>query len=139
MANLDTSFMNLLHIRTLTLKPLRDYVRQAPGYQRLTPALRLYLSNNSLEEVPSEVYQLQNLEAMSLRNNILTEVLPSMYVIFHRNNHQVETILMYRAVKDSSSCENSTSAAISSGGFHMSSLNYLYTLPFRYAEFLPVL
>jgi len=65
MANFDTRFMNLLHIRTLTLKPLRDYVRQAPGYQRLTPALRLYLSNNSLEEVPGEVYQLQNLEASS--------------------------------------------------------------------------
>jgi len=76
--------MNLQQIRAPTLKPLRDYVRQASqqgeieDYQQLTPALRLYLSNNMLEEVPGEVYQLENLEVLSLRNNCLTEISPSM-------------------------------------------------------------
>jgi len=80
----DIRTMNLQQIRAPTLKPLRDYVRQASqqgeieDYQQLTPALRLYLSNNMLEEVPGEVYQLENLEVLSLRNNCLTEISPSM-------------------------------------------------------------
>lgn len=46
-------------------------------YQSLTPALRLYLSNNLLDEVPGEVFHLKNLEVLSLRSNNLTEILPS--------------------------------------------------------------
>ena len=41
------------------------------------PALRLYLSNNSLDDVPGEVYKLENLKVLSLRSNNITEVLPS--------------------------------------------------------------
>lgn len=70
-------------IRTPTLRPLRYHTRIVPKqgsgnhYQSLTPALRLYLSNNLLEEVPSEVFHLKNLEVLSLRLNNLTEILPS--------------------------------------------------------------
>ena len=71
-------------IRTPTLRPLRYYTRQVPKqgsgircYQSLTPALRLYLSNNLLEEVPGEVFHMKNLEVLSLRSNNLTEILPS--------------------------------------------------------------
>ena len=71
-------------IRTPTLRPLRYYTRQVPRqgscircYQSLTPALRLYLSNNLLEEVPGEVFNIKILEVLSLRLNNLTEILPS--------------------------------------------------------------
>ena len=71
-------------IRTPTLRPLRYHTKIVPKqgsetghYQSLTPALRLYLSNNLLEEVPGEVYHLKNLQVLSLRSNSLTEILPS--------------------------------------------------------------
>ena len=71
-------------VRAPTLRPLRYYIKTVPKevngdihYQLLTPALRLYLSNNLLEEVPGEVFHLKNLEVLSLRSNNLTEILPS--------------------------------------------------------------
>ena len=71
-------------IRTPTLRPLRYHTKIVPkqgsetdDYQSLTPALRLYLSNNLLEEVPGEVFHLKNLQVLSLRSNNLTEILPS--------------------------------------------------------------
>ena len=75
--------MQLQQIRTSTLRPLQYHTKQGPKhgyslrYQPLTPALRLYLSNNLLEDVPGEVYQLKNLEVLSLRSNNLTDLLPS--------------------------------------------------------------
>ena len=75
--------MYLQQIRTPTLRPLRYHTKIVPKqgqescYQSLTPALRLYLSNNLLEEVPGEVFHLRNLEVLSLRSNNLTEILPS--------------------------------------------------------------
>ncbi len=74
--------MHLQQIRTPTLNPLRYYTKQVPqqrnSYQGLTPDLGLYLSNNSLDNVPSEVYHLVNLKVLSLRSNNLTEILPAM-------------------------------------------------------------
>ncbi len=70
-------------IRAPTLRPLRFHTRIVPKqgtgdqYEPLTPALRLYLSNNLLDDVPSEVYHLKNMEVLSLRRNNLTEILPS--------------------------------------------------------------
>ena len=74
--------MQLQQIRTPTLRPLQYHTRQpkhdyAPRYQPLAPALRLYLSNNLLEDVPGEVFKLKNLEVLSLRSNYLTDILPS--------------------------------------------------------------
>ena len=64
------------------LRPLRHYTKQTPSqnlkdsedYEPLTPALKLNLSNNKLDEVPGELYHLYNLETLSLRNNNLTEL-----------------------------------------------------------------
>lgn len=69
-------------IQVPTLRPLRYHTRIVPKqgkgnrYQSLTPALRLYISNNLLSEVPGEVFHLKNLEVLSLRSNGLTEILP---------------------------------------------------------------
>ena len=76
--------MYMQQVRAPTLRPLRYYIKTVPKevngdihYQLLTPALRLYLSNNLLEEVPGEIFHLRNLEVLSLRSNNLTEILPS--------------------------------------------------------------
>ena len=75
--------MYMQQVRMPTLRPLRYHTRIMPKqgkkdqYQSLTPALRLYLSNNVLEEIPGEVFHLKNLEVLSLRSNNLTEILPS--------------------------------------------------------------
>ncbi|KAF6222998.1 hypothetical protein HO133_001049 [Letharia lupina] len=80
---IDLSTMYMQQVRTPTLRPLRYHTRIVPKqgkgnrYQSLTPALRLYLSNNLLEEVPGEVFHLKNLEVLSLRSNNLTEILPT--------------------------------------------------------------
>ncbi len=77
--------MHLNYIRAPTLKPLRHYVKQdrrvcfgSPStYHSLTPAIRLFLSNNSLDQVPTELYHLKNLGVLSLRSNNITDILPS--------------------------------------------------------------
>jgi len=78
---LDLSTMYLQQLRTPTLKPLRYYTKQVPqqgdSFQGLTPGLGLYLANNCLDDVPSEVYHLVNLKVLSLRSNNLAEILPA--------------------------------------------------------------
>lgn len=80
-ADSESSTMYMQQIRTPILRPLRYLFKLVPRhgghYQSLTPALRLYLSNNLLEEVPGEVFHLKNLQVLSLRSNNLTEILPS--------------------------------------------------------------
>ena len=75
----------LEQVRAPVLQPLRDYTKQDPNqnindpdhYGSLTPALKLNLSGNSLDEIPGSLYQLHNLEVLTLRNNNLTEILPA--------------------------------------------------------------
>lgn len=43
-------------------------------YTSLTPFLRLFLSGNSLTDLPSELFELGNLKVLSLRNNKLREI-----------------------------------------------------------------
>ena len=80
--DIDLSAMDLQQIRAPTLRPLRFNTKQparrgkGSGYQPLTPSLRLYLSNNVLDDVPSEIYHLTNTEVLSLRNNRIKEILP---------------------------------------------------------------
>lgn len=77
--------MNLKNVRTHTLRPLRIKVRkkkqdkdgEPASYEMLKPSLRVDLSNNSLNEFPSELYLMGNLTVLSLRGNNITEILPS--------------------------------------------------------------
>ena len=46
----------------------------SPNYQPLTPNLRLYLANNSLNRVPPEIYRLKSLSVLSLRSNNITSI-----------------------------------------------------------------
>lgn len=43
-------------------------------YSPLTPSLQLFLSGNSLTELTGEVFELENLQVLSLRNNKLREI-----------------------------------------------------------------
>lgn len=72
--------MDLSHIRKPTLQALRYFNKQGqrkPNSKRLEPKLSLNLSNNSLEEVPSELYHSKYLKVLSLRSNNLAEILPA--------------------------------------------------------------
>ena len=75
--------MDLQQIRTQTLRPLRYLIRQiseggsAELYEELIPSLHLFLSNNELDDVPGELFKLENLTVLSLRSNNLTEIFPS--------------------------------------------------------------
>ncbi|KAL9125434.1 MAG: hypothetical protein Q9217_005369, partial [Psora testacea] len=81
----DLSDIGLQQIRTPTLRPLRYITKhtststQPPDdqFQALIPNIGLYLSNNNLTDIPSEVYHLNNLHVLSLRSNNITEVLPA--------------------------------------------------------------
>ena len=75
--------LHLQRIRAPTLRPLRYHMKQVSQqddidvFEPLTPSLCLYLSNNALDDVPGEVYHLENLDVLSLRSNNITEILPS--------------------------------------------------------------
>jgi Leucine rich repeat len=81
----DTQYSNfvLKSIPTDLLRPLLHLTKQpavAGGpvtdevFTSLTPFLRLFLSGNSLTELTSEVFELGNLNVLSLRNNKLREI-----------------------------------------------------------------
>ncbi len=75
--------LGLQQIRTHTLRPLRYLIRHTSGggiaeqYEELTPSLHLFLSNNELDDVPGELFKLENLTVLSLRSNDLTEIVSS--------------------------------------------------------------
>lgn len=49
-----------------------------PGtYRPLMSSASLYLANNNLHKLPSEIYMLENLTNLSVRNNNLAEILPA--------------------------------------------------------------
>ncbi|CAG8291145.1 unnamed protein product [Penicillium olsonii] len=65
------------------LKPLKHFTKLPPVgeapvsedvFTSLKPSLSLYLPNNSLSTLPSDIYELSNLKVLSLRNNKLTEI-----------------------------------------------------------------
>ena len=51
------------------------------AYRPLTPSLRLYLANNNLTAIPSEIYRLHNLTELSLRQNQLITISPSISIL----------------------------------------------------------
>ncbi|MCJ1401307.1 hypothetical protein MMC11_004519 [Xylographa trunciseda] len=82
---IDLSGRALGEIQNSTLKPLHYLTVQEnnyfppsqEAYRPLTPRISLYISNNNLEELPGEIYRLQNLVDLSPRQNSLTTILPS--------------------------------------------------------------
>ncbi|KAL4819360.1 hypothetical protein BDW67DRAFT_141173 [Aspergillus spinulosporus] len=84
--SVDISNGNLRVIPSGLLRPLQHLtklpsIKEAPiseeVYTSLQPFLRLFLSGNSLNTLPSELFELGNLRVLSLRNNKLAEIPPA--------------------------------------------------------------
>jgi Leucine Rich repeats (2 copies) len=83
--NVDLSSMVLDDVPNESLKRLRSLTKHSTiqeippsqdAYTPIEPALRLYLSNNSINKFPSEILNLTNLRVLSLRHNKLTKIPP---------------------------------------------------------------
>ena len=72
--------LHLQQIRGQTLRPLHYLIRETHAggrveyYEELIPSIHLFLSNNELDDVPGELFKLENLTVLSLRSNNLTEI-----------------------------------------------------------------
>ncbi|KAL6237726.1 hypothetical protein BDW75DRAFT_203561 [Aspergillus navahoensis] len=84
--SVDISNGDLCIIPTGLLRPLQHLtklpsIKEAPiseeVYSSLQPFLRLFLSGNSLNSLPGELFELGNLHVLSLRNNKLAEIPPA--------------------------------------------------------------
>lgn len=83
---IDLSGCQLESLANETIKPLHNMTRRpkhhfpggAEAYQKLAPTLKIFLSNNQLQTIPSELFKLQNLHVLSLRNNSLVQLPGSM-------------------------------------------------------------
>lgn len=68
-----------------TIYPLHSLIIPVPhrlppsqeSYEPLEPSIILLLGNNSLTSLPGELYKLQNVKHLSVRQNCLTEIMPS--------------------------------------------------------------
>jgi hypothetical protein len=92
------SDMRLGRIDNETLKPLHQLIRLPvpindaqkitdDHFAPLTPSIKLFLSKNDLQQLPSELWNLGNLAVLSLRSNFLTEISPSIGRL--RNLHEL--------------------------------------------------
>lgn len=77
--------MHLSSLSDSTLRPLHSLIKLPPAhdtapdptaYTPLTPKLQLFLYNNQLQSLPTELWNLENLTVLSLRGNNL-KVLPA--------------------------------------------------------------
>lgn len=95
---ISDSDMHLGRIDNETLKPLHqliclpvpindDQKITVDHFAPLTPNIKLFLSKNDLQELPSELWNLGNLAVLSLRSNCLTEISPSIGRL--RNLHEL--------------------------------------------------
>ena len=83
--NVHHSGRALGEIRNSTIKPLhyltvQEHNHFSPSqeaYRPFIPRISLYISNNDLNDLPGEIYKLQNLVNLSPRQNNLTSILPS--------------------------------------------------------------
>lgn len=74
-------------LRTLpkdVIRPLHQLIRVPPEnsdcsieFMPFTPELKVFLYKNDLASLPEELWKLENITCLSLRNNILTELPPS--------------------------------------------------------------
>ncbi|KJX93812.1 leucine rich repeat domain protein [Zymoseptoria brevis] len=81
---IDLSHLDLEKLSSETLRPLHTLTRhthvnhtQPPSedqFSSFTPSIQLYLASNKLSVLPAELFRLQHIAVLSLRNNQLTEI-----------------------------------------------------------------
>ncbi|KAK4615420.1 hypothetical protein CLAFUW4_10255 [Fulvia fulva] len=84
--SVDLSELGLRAISPATLQPLHQLIRpshinstEPPSedeFSALTPSIKLFLARNALISLPPELFNLENITVLSLRNNELTEIPP---------------------------------------------------------------
>ncbi|KAL8882915.1 MAG: hypothetical protein Q9192_007502, partial [Flavoplaca navasiana] len=79
----DLAHFGLTKLQESTLEPLRFLVAErnislpnanSQTFETFIPCLELYLANNSLLQLPGQLFRLRNLTVLSLRHNNLTEI-----------------------------------------------------------------
>ena len=78
--SVDLSRLDIKNHLWSVLGPIKHITREPPSsgeFASFEPKLRLYLAQNNLVEIPSEVYTLENLNTLSLRCNNLSRILPA--------------------------------------------------------------
>ena len=77
--DVDLSRVELDHIPWPVLESMK-YITRVPSssgtFINFEPNLRLYLAHNNLVEIPSQIFNIENLTILSLRNNNLSELSP---------------------------------------------------------------
>lgn len=85
--NVDLSSMSLDEVPNKSLRRLRSLTKHTriqdippsqEAYAPLEAELRLYLSNNSISRLPSELLNLTSLRVLSVRHNNLTDIPPAL-------------------------------------------------------------
>ncbi|KAF2842758.1 hypothetical protein M501DRAFT_1012156 [Patellaria atrata CBS 101060] len=88
METVDLSDSYLQSISDATIRPLHSLIKHPQvddrppspeGYEPFTPSLKIFLSGNMLRTLPQELFNLDNLTVLSLRNNELTELPPLIF------------------------------------------------------------
>ena len=71
--------MALTYLHSDAVRPLHQLIRPIKNagsdcYAPLSPDLQIFLTNNSLEQLPSALWDLENITVLSLRSNLLTDI-----------------------------------------------------------------
>ncbi|EKD16456.1 leucine Rich Repeat family protein [Drepanopeziza brunnea f. sp. 'multigermtubi' MB_m1] len=78
--HIDLSSISLKTLSNATIRPLATFTRIARGVvdgsHKLEPKLKLFLSSNNLTTLPGELFNLERLVALTVRNNELGELPP---------------------------------------------------------------
>ncbi|KAG8624088.1 hypothetical protein KVT40_009064 [Elsinoe batatas] len=77
----DLSDMSLKQLSDNAVKPLHQMIRardmdqpDSDNFISLTPDIQMYLSSNALTSLPNELWNLENVSVLSLRNNQISEI-----------------------------------------------------------------
>ena len=68
-------------LKQLIREPNVEFPFHEDDFRPLCPQIGLYLSNNRLRSLPDDVFNLENLQVLSLRNNQLSELSPSIEIL----------------------------------------------------------
>ncbi|KAF2222214.1 hypothetical protein BDZ85DRAFT_138881 [Elsinoe ampelina] len=77
----DLSDMALKQLSDNAVKPLHQMIRardmdqpDSDNFISLTPDIQIYLSGNALTSIPNEIWKLENVSVLSVRNNQISEI-----------------------------------------------------------------